>query len=66
MNMILHDAVRYNMSQRILSDICEALLKYVVIDVTVSCTDTIVEEARDLPFWILQDIIVVRFLRLFV
>lgn len=44
-NLILHDAVRPFLSQRILSDICEALLKYGAIDVTVPCTDTIVEVA---------------------
>ena len=46
-NLILHDAVRPFLSQRILSDICEALLEYEAIDVTVPCTDTIVEVAGD-------------------
>ena len=42
-NLIFHDAVRPFISQRILSDICSALLEQRAIDVTVPCTDTIVE-----------------------
>lgn len=46
-NLLLHDSVRPLLSQRILTDICEALLKYEAINVTVPCTDTIVEVAGD-------------------
>lgn len=42
-NLIFHDAVRPFISQRILTDICTALETNKAIDVTVPCTDTIVE-----------------------
>lgn len=42
-NLIFHDAVRPFISQRIISDVCHALDKYQAVDVTVPCTDTIVE-----------------------
>lgn len=42
-NLIFHDAVRPFISQRIISDVCFALREHQAIDVTVPCTDTIVE-----------------------
>ena len=45
-NLIFHDAVRPLVSQRIINDVCEALLKYKAIDVTVPPIDTIVKIDR--------------------
>lgn len=42
-NLIFHDAVRPFISQRIITDVCTAMKEYQAIDVTVPCTDTIVE-----------------------
>lgn len=42
-NILIHDAVRPLVSQRIIDDCCEALKHYEAIDVAVACTDTICE-----------------------
>ena len=46
-NLVFHDAVRPFISQRILSDVCCALEDQKAIDVTVPCTDTIVQVDGD-------------------
>lgn len=42
-NLLIHDAVRPLVSQRIISDCLEALKHYKAVDVAIPCTDTIVE-----------------------
>ncbi len=44
-NLIFHDAVRPLVSQRIISDVCRALLEYEAVNVTLPAIDTIVEVA---------------------
>ena len=46
-NLIFHDAVRPLVSQRIIDDVCEALLTHTAIDVTVPAVDTIIEAEED-------------------
>jgi len=46
-NLVFHDAVRPLVSQRIIDDVCEALLTHEAIDVTVSAVDTIIEAEGD-------------------
>ena len=46
-NLIFHDAVRPLVSQRIIDDVCEALLTHTAIDVTVPAVDTIIEAEKD-------------------
>lgn len=45
--LLLHDAVRPLVSQRIISDCLSALDSYEAVDVAIPCTDTIVEVAAD-------------------
>jgi len=42
-NLLIHDAVRPLVSQRIISDCLAALKEYRAVDVAIPCTDTIVE-----------------------
>lgn len=42
-NLLIHDAVRPLVSQRIISDCIAALRQYRAVDVAIPCTDTIVE-----------------------
>ena len=42
-NLLIHDAVRPLVSQRIITDCLEALKQYKAVDVAIPCTDTIVE-----------------------
>lgn len=42
-NLLIHDAVRPLVSQRILTDCLNALKQYKAVDVAIACTDTIVE-----------------------
>lgn len=42
-NLLIHDAVRPLVSQRIISDCLAALERYRAVDVAIPCTDTIVE-----------------------
>lgn len=42
-NLLIHDAVRPLVSQRIIDDCCNALHSYSAIDVAIPCTDTICE-----------------------
>lgn len=46
-NILIHDAVRCLVSQRIITDCIEALQKYNAVDVAVPCTDTICEVNKD-------------------
>lgn len=46
-NLVFHDAVRPLVSQRIIDDVCEALLTHEAIDVTVPAVDTIIEAEGD-------------------
>ena len=46
-NLVFHDAVRPLVSQRIIDDVCEALLTHEAIDVTVPAVDTIIEAEDD-------------------
>jgi len=46
-NLIFHDAVRPLVSQRIIDEVCEALLTHEAIDVTVPAVDTIIEAEGD-------------------
>lgn len=41
--LVFHDAVRPFVSEKILSDIYDALLRYRAVDVAIPCTDTIIE-----------------------
>ena len=43
LNLLIHDAVRPLVSQRIISDCIAALATYKAVDVAIPCTDTIVE-----------------------
>lgn len=43
MNVLIHDAVRPLVSQRIITDCLDALERYNAVDVAIACTDTIVE-----------------------
>ncbi len=43
LNLLIHDAVRPLVSQRIISDCIAALQTYKAVDVAIPCTDTIVE-----------------------
>ena len=43
LNLLIHDAVRPLVSQRIITDCIEALETYKAVDVAIPCTDTIVE-----------------------
>ena len=43
LNLLIHDAVRPLVSQRIISDCISALATYKAVDVAIPCTDTIVE-----------------------
>ncbi len=43
LNLLIHDAVRPLVSQRIISDCITALKSYKAVDVAIPCTDTIVE-----------------------
>lgn len=42
-NLVFHDAVRPLVSQRIIDDVCAALLTHAAIDVTLPAVDTIIE-----------------------
>ena len=42
-NLIFHDAVRPLVSQRIINDVCEALLTHQAVDVAIPSSDTIIE-----------------------
>lgn len=42
-NLVFHDAVRPLVSQRIIDDVCDALVQHQAIDVTVPAVDTIIE-----------------------
>lgn len=42
-NLLIHDAVRPLVSERIITDCIEALKTYKAVDVAIPCTDTIVE-----------------------
>ncbi len=42
-NLLIHDAVRPLVSQRIITDCLNALQQYKAVDVAIPCTDTIVE-----------------------
>lgn len=42
-NLLIHDAVRPLVSQRIITDCLNALNRYKAVDVAIACTDTIVE-----------------------
>lgn len=46
-NLVFHDAVRPLVSERIINDVCEALLSHEAIDVTVPAVDTIIEAEGD-------------------
>ncbi len=46
-NLVFHDAVRPLVSERIIDDVCEALLSHEAIDVTVPAVDTIIEAEGD-------------------
>ncbi len=43
LNLLIHDAVRPLVSQRVITDCIEALKSYKAVDVAIPCTDTIVE-----------------------
>lgn len=43
LSLLIHDAVRPLVSQRIITDCIEALKQYKAVDVAIPCTDTIVE-----------------------
>lgn len=43
LNLLIHDAVRPLVSQRIITDCIDALQTYKAVDVAIPCTDTIVE-----------------------
>lgn len=43
LNVLIHDAVRCLVSQRIITDCIEALKNYKAVDVAIPCTDTICE-----------------------
>ena len=43
LNLLIHDAVRPLVSQRIITDCLSALQQYKAVDVAIPCTDTIVE-----------------------
>ncbi len=47
MNMILHDAARPLVSQRIITDVCLALQEHQAVAVAVPCTDTIFQTQGD-------------------
>lgn len=47
LNLLIHDAVRPLVSQRIISDCIAALTTYKAVDVAIPCTDTIVEVNKD-------------------
>jgi 2-C-methyl-D-erythritol 4-phosphate cytidylyltransferase len=49
-NLLFHDAVRPLVSQRIISDVTEALVQYKAVDVLVPATDTIVKVSADGAF----------------
>lgn len=42
-NLLIHDAVRAMVSQRIITDCITALKEYEAVDVAIPCTDTIIE-----------------------
>lgn len=42
-NLLIHDAVRAMVSQRIITDCITALREYQAVDVAIPCTDTIIE-----------------------
>lgn len=42
-NLLIHDAVRAMVSQRIITDCITALKEYQAVDVAIPCTDTIIE-----------------------
>jgi len=46
-NLVFHDAVRPLVSQRIVDDVCAALLTHAAIDVTLPAVDTIIEAEGD-------------------
>jgi len=46
-NLVFHDAVRPLVSQRIIDDVCAALLTHTAIDVTLPAVDTIIEAEGD-------------------
>lgn len=46
-NIMIHDAVRPLVSQRIISDCISALKEYNAVDVAIPCTDTIIEVNED-------------------
>lgn len=46
-NLVFHDAVRPLVSQRIIDDVCAALLTHAAIDVTQPAVDTIIEAEGD-------------------
>ncbi len=46
-NLVFHDAVRPLVSQRVIDDVCAALLEHEAIDVTVPAVDTIIEAEGD-------------------
>lgn len=47
-NLVIHDAVRPLVSQRIISDVCEALKSYAAVEVAVPAADTIIQVDGDL------------------
>ncbi len=46
-NLVFHDAVRPLVSERIINDVCEALVQHEAIDVTVPAVDTIIQAEGD-------------------
>lgn len=49
-NLVFHDAVRPLVSQRIITDVCEALCHYKAVDVVVPAVDTLVSVVNDGQF----------------